>query len=81
MLEWRCADEPAENVGPFSSTLLYGISLMYCMTTSLAQGGAGLGTCGCPPAKVRRLCAEAGFTSVRELPIDSPVHILYEIKP
>ena len=80
MLEWRCADDPAENVGPFS-TLLYGISLMYCMTTSLAQGGAGLGTCGCPPAKVRRLCAEAGFTNVRELPIDSPVHILYEIKP
>jgi hypothetical protein len=54
---------------------------MYCMTTSLAHGGPGLGTCGCPPAKMRRLCAEAGFTSVRELPIDSPVHILYEIKP
>jgi hypothetical protein len=80
MLEYRCADDPAENVGPFC-TALYGISLMYCTTTSLAHGGAGLGTCGCPPATVRRLCAEAGFTSVRELPIDSPVHILYEIKP
>jgi SAM-dependent methyltransferase len=80
MLEWRCADDPAENIGPFY-TLLYGTSLMYCMTTSLAHGGAGLGICGCPPAKVRRLCAEAGFTSVRELPIHSPLHILYEIKP
>jgi Methyltransferase domain/Rv2258c-like winged HTH domain len=80
MLEWRSADDSAENVGPFC-TLLYGISLMYCMTTSLAHGGAGLGTCGCPPGKVRRLCAEAGFTSARELPIDSPFHILYEIRP
>ena len=80
MLEWRCADDPAENVGPFY-TALYGTSLMYCMTTSLAHGGAGLGICGCPPAKVRQLCAEASFTSVREVPIDSPFHILYEIKP
>jgi SAM-dependent methyltransferase len=80
MLEWRCADDPAENVGSFC-TLLYGISLMYCMTTSLAHGGAGLGICGCPPAKVRWLCAEAGFTSVREVAIASPLHILYEIKP
>ena len=80
MLEWRCADDPAENVGSFY-TLVYSISLMYCMTTSLAHGGAGLGTCGCPPAKVRRLCAEAGFTGMRELPIDNPFNILYEIRP
>jgi SAM-dependent methyltransferase len=79
MLEMRCADDPAENAGPFH-TMLYAISLMYCTTTSLAHGGAGLGTCGCPPHKVRELCAEAGFSSVRELPIDNPVHILYEIK-
>ena len=80
MLEFRCADDPAENVGPFC-TLLYGISLMYCTTTSLAHGGPGLGTCGCPPARVRRLCAEAGFTSVREASIGSPFHILYAITP
>ena len=43
MLEMRCADDPSENVGPFG-TLLYGISVLYCMTTSLAHDGAGLGT-------------------------------------
>jgi SAM-dependent methyltransferase len=80
MLEPLCADDPADNVGPVS-TMLYGSSLMYCATTSLAHGGAGLGTCGCPPAKVRQLCEEAGFGSVRELPIESPVHLLYEIRP
>lgn len=80
MLEMRCADDPSENVGPFG-TLLYGISVLYCMSTSLAHGGAGLGTCGCPPSKVQELCAQAGFSSVRQLPIDNPVNVLYEITP
>ena len=57
MLEMRCADDPTDNNGPIG-TLLYGISVLYCMTTSLAHGGAGLGTCGCPPevvhARMRR---------------------------
>ena len=80
MLEMRCADDPAENVGPFG-TLLYGISVLYCMTTSLAHGGAGLGTCGCPPEKVHELCDQAGFSSVRELAIENPFNVLYEITP
>ena len=54
MLEMRCADDPSDNVGPFG-TLLYGISVLYCMTTSLAHGGAGLGTCGCPPKSARTM--------------------------
>ena len=80
MLEMRCADDPSENAGPLG-TLLYGISVLYCMSTSLAHGGAGLGTCGCPPKKVQELCAQAGFSSVRQLPIENPVNVLYEITP
>jgi len=80
MLEMRCADDPSENVGPFG-TLLYGISVLYCMTTSLAHGGAGLGTCGCPPAKVRELCTAAGFSRVRQLAVENPFNIVYEITP
>ena len=80
MLEMRCADDPSDNVGPFG-TLLYGMSVLYCMTTSLAHGGAGLGTCGCPPEKVRRLCAVAATIRVRQLPLENPFNILYEITP
>ena len=40
--------------------MFYGFSVFYCMTTSLAHGGEGLGTCGMPEAKVRELCTEAG---------------------
>lgn len=44
-------------------TFLYTISCMHCMTVSLAQGGAGLGTCwGVELAQ--QMLAEAGFTSI-----------------
>src|SRR4029077_3105742 len=33
MLEMNSADDAAENVGPLA-TLLYGVSVVYCMTTS-----------------------------------------------
>jgi 2-polyprenyl-3-methyl-5-hydroxy-6-metoxy-1,4-benzoquinol methylase/DNA-binding transcriptional ArsR family regulator len=80
MLEINSADDPAENVGPLA-TLFYGVSMVYCMTTSLAHGGAGLGTCGCPPSKVRELCRQAGFSRVSRLPLENPFNILYEVKP
>jgi SAM-dependent methyltransferase len=79
MLEMNSADDPADNVGPLA-TLFYGFSVIYCMTTSLAHGGAGLGTCGCPPAKVRELSAAAGFSRVDRLPLENPFNILYAIR-
>ena len=79
MLEMNCADDPADNTGPIA-TLLYGFSVLYCMTTSLAQGGVGLGTCGCPPSVVEELGRAGGFESVRELPIGDPFNRLYELK-
>jgi SAM-dependent methyltransferase len=79
-LEINCADEHADNRGPLA-TVLYGFSLLYCMTTSLAHGGAGLGTCGCPPSVVETLGRGAGFSSVREIPIENPFNRLYELRP
>ena len=79
-LEINCADDHADNRGPLA-TVLYGFSLLYCMTTSLAHGGAGLGTCGCPPSVVEKLGRAAGFGSVRELPIENPINRLYELRP
>jgi hypothetical protein len=49
------------------------------MTTSLAQGGVGLGTGGLPEPKVRELCAAAGFRQVRRLPFEDTA--LYEVRP
>ncbi len=80
MLEVNSADKQEENVGPVA-TLMYGFSLTYCMTTSLANGGEGLGTLGLPESKVRELCTEAGFNTVRRVPVENPFNTLYEIRP
>ena len=80
LLEINCADDPAENVGPLA-TLMYGVSVLYCMTTSLAGGGDGLGTCGLPPAEVSKLCERAGFSGVERLPIEDPFNALYVARP
>jgi 2-polyprenyl-3-methyl-5-hydroxy-6-metoxy-1,4-benzoquinol methylase len=77
-LEINCADHSADNIGPIA-TLLYGFSVLYCMTTSLAHGGAGLGTMGLPPARLRELARRAGFARVRQVEMDNPFNILYEL--
>jgi len=77
-LEINCSDQPADNVGPIAS-LLYGFSVLYCMTTSLAEGGEGLGTLGLPEPVLRDLADKAGFTSVRRVEMDNPFNTLYEL--
>ncbi len=80
MLEINCADRLEDNAGPLGA-LFYSISVLYCMTTSLAHGGEGLGTMGLPESKVRELCMDAGFSRVRRLPLENPFNTLYEVKP
>jgi hypothetical protein len=60
---------------------MYGISIVYCMTTSLAHGGAGLGTCGMPAARVAELCRAAGFSAVDRVENQDPFNSLYVVKP
>ncbi|HYP30171.1 MAG TPA: class I SAM-dependent methyltransferase [Blastocatellia bacterium] len=80
MLEIRCSDRIEENLGP-AATMLYGTSVLYCTPTSIANGGEGLGTMGMPESKIRDLCAKAGFSNVRQLPIENPFNSVYEIRP
>ena len=40
----------------------------------------GLGTLGFHEPKVRELCAEAGFSSVRRVSLENPFNNLYEIR-
>lgn len=60
--------------------LLYGVSLLFCMTQSLAAGGAGLGTAW-GPERAESLCREAGFSRFRRLPIENPFSAFYEVRP
>ncbi len=77
-LEINCSDRPAANTGPIAA-LLYGFSVLYCMTTSLAEGGEGLGTLGLPEPVLRQLAGKAGFGHVRHVEMDNPFNNLYEL--
>jgi SAM-dependent methyltransferase len=79
-LDVNCSEKLEENSGPLGA-MFYGFSVLYCMTTSLAGGGMGLGTLGFHESKVRELCAQAGFSHVRRVPLENPFNTLYEIRP
>jgi len=79
-LDINCSDKLEENMNPLGA-MFHGVSVFYCMTTSLANHGAGLGTLGFHESKVRELCAEAGFNNVRRVPLENPFNNLYEAKP
>jgi SAM-dependent methyltransferase len=76
----NCAENPEDNAGPLG-TVLYGSSLAYCLPVSLASGGAGLGTLGLPPSRLNELARGAGFSHLRQVPIDDPFNNLYELTP
>jgi 2-polyprenyl-3-methyl-5-hydroxy-6-metoxy-1,4-benzoquinol methylase len=77
-LDINCSDKLEENAGPLGA-LFHGFSVLYCMTTSLARGGVGLGTVGFPESKLKELATEAGFASVRRVPLENPFNNLYEL--
>ncbi len=79
-LEINSSDKLEENIGLLGS-FFYSVSVLYCMTTSLAHHGEGLGTVGLPESKIRELCAEAEFSNMRRVPMENPFNILYEVTP
>jgi 2-polyprenyl-3-methyl-5-hydroxy-6-metoxy-1,4-benzoquinol methylase len=79
-LEINCSDKPEQNQGPIGA-LLQSCSVLLCLPLSLARNGEGLGTLGLHEPKLRELAAEAGFSSVRRVPMDNPFNNLYELKP
>jgi hypothetical protein len=63
MVDFQASSHVHENMDHPSAPFLYGISLMHCMTVSLAQGGEGLGTVWGEQMALK-LLAEAGFENM-----------------
>lgn len=80
--EFNVSGDLAENLAnPINlAKFTYSASTLYCMTTSLAEGGAGIGTC-MGPHKAEDLAREAGFGSFHRLPIEDPFTAVYEARP
>jgi SAM-dependent methyltransferase len=77
--EVNVSDKVEENMKPLGK-MVYSVSTLYCMTTSLAQGGAGIGT-AMGETKARELAAAAGFKRFTRLPIKDDFAVLYELRP
>ena len=75
--EINVSSKVEENVKPMGK-LVYSVSTLYCMTTSLAHGGAGIGAAMGEP-KARELASASGFTHFRKLPIEDEFAVLYQL--
>jgi SAM-dependent methyltransferase len=76
MMEPRASSNLQDNMSNPFAPYLYGISVLHCMTVSLAAGGTGLGTAW-GRQLARRMLAEAGFTSVTVVEAPGPQNDLY----
>lgn len=77
MVDIRASSQLERNVENPLAPFLYAVSTLHCMTVSLAQGGAGLGTVW-GEELARQMLADAGFTdvTVHEIP-DDPLNQVY----
>jgi 2-polyprenyl-3-methyl-5-hydroxy-6-metoxy-1,4-benzoquinol methylase len=82
VLEFNFSDDLQENIDhPFGiGAFGYAASCNYCMTTSLAAGGEGTGTC-MGERRLRQFAADAGFGEVRLLDFPhNPFNLIFELK-
>ncbi len=82
VLEFNFSSDLQENIDhPFGiGAWGYAASVNYCMTTALAAGGVGTGTC-MGEARFREYAAAAGFTQVRRLDFPTnPLNLFFEAK-
>ncbi|MEV6828779.1 methyltransferase domain-containing protein [Amycolatopsis sp. NPDC051102] len=80
MVDTDFSSDVAANVGNPLAALTYSISLMYCTTTSLAEGGAALGAMW-GREKARQMLADAGFRHVDVLDSPRPQNCIYVCRP
>jgi SAM-dependent methyltransferase len=76
MVEPKASSHLEDNIGNPFAPYLYGMSVLHCMTVSLAEQGAGLGTAW-GEQTARRMLAEAGFTSVEVTDAPGPQNSIY----
>jgi 2-polyprenyl-3-methyl-5-hydroxy-6-metoxy-1,4-benzoquinol methylase len=70
IVEPNVGDNVEDNLNPVGR-VFYSVSMLQCMTASLAHGGAGYGAC-MGPAKIQQIARDAGFSNVERLPIENP---------
>lgn len=61
--------------------MMYGFSLMSCMSSAMSEpGGAGLGTLGFNPEVAERMVRAAGFSQFQMHDFKDPGNLYYEVR-
>ena len=76
MVEPKASSNLEDNIGNPFAPYIYGMSVMHCMTVSLAEGGAGLGTAW-GQQTARRMLADAGFASIEVVDAPGPQNSIF----
>jgi SAM-dependent methyltransferase len=76
MVEPKAQSNLEDNIGKPFAPYMYGISVLHCMTVSLAEGGTGLGTAW-GEQTARRMLEEAGFARVEVVDAPGPQNSIY----
>ena len=78
----KCSDSFEENLQNPFAPMLYGLSVVMCMSAALSEpGGAGLGTMGFNPTLARQMTKSSGFSSFQQIPVEEDVfNNFYEVR-
>jgi SAM-dependent methyltransferase len=76
MIEPKASSNLEDNIGNPFAPYIYGMSVLHCMTVSLAEGGPGLGTAW-GEQTARRMLGEAGFTAIEMADAPGPQNSIY----
>jgi len=76
MVEPRASSRLEDNIGNPFAPYMYGMSVLHCMTVSLAEGGAGLGTAW-GEQTARQMLEAAGFTGIEVFDAPGPQNSVF----
>jgi len=78
----RCKPLFRDNLRNPMAAMMYGFSLMSCMSSAMSEpGGAGLGTLGFNPEVAEEMSRTAGFTRFKLHDFRDPGNLYYEVRP
>jgi SAM-dependent methyltransferase len=80
MVDFKFSSHLENNIANPFAPLYYALSLMHCMTVSLAEGGAGLGAVW-GEELARQMLSDAGFGSVEVVDSPRPQNCIYICRP
>ncbi|MGI8927541.1 MAG: methyltransferase domain-containing protein [Tepidiformaceae bacterium] len=83
IVDVNCADNWEDNMENPLGAMLYGFSVLLCMSSSMSVAdGLGLGTAGLPPARMKQLVTDAGFNRFAPVPgLEHPFNAYYVVRP